>query len=143
MLVFSCGLCTSGWNTLANKVTAKLSLTQITFIDSVIAGTVILVASLILRENWQFPSLTLPWLYSLLFFIMLGAVNFLIPYGFGRVGAQKGSLLMLFEVIFTLIFAYLFFEETIDYITIMGGLLIIAGIVISEVKSEKDYHYVD
>lgn len=124
-------------------MTAKLSLTQITFIDSVIAGTVILVASLILRENWQFPSLTLPWLYSLLFFIMLGAVNFLIPYGFGRVGAQKGSLLMLFEVIFTLIFAYLFFEETIDYITIMGGLLIIAGIVISEVKSEKDYHYVD
>jgi len=136
LLALACGLCTSGWNTLSNKVIDKFGLNQIIFIDSSIAGAITLIASLIKKENWELPSLSLPWMYSLLFFGMLWSVSLLIPYGFSKVGAQKGSLLMLMEVVFTLVFAYLFFNETIDLMTITGGTLIIAGIVLSE-KNQK------
>jgi drug/metabolite transporter (DMT)-like permease len=54
----------------------------------------------------------------------------LIIYGFKHIEAHKGSIVLLSEIIFSVLFGTLIFNELLNFTTILGGILImLAGIL--------------
>lgn len=62
---------------------------------------------------------------------------FFTVYGFKRLEAQIGTLVMPMEVFFAALFGFIFYRETLTILTILGGLLIISGIVIPNLRFAK------
>jgi drug/metabolite transporter (DMT)-like permease len=54
----------------------------------------------------------------------------LIIYGFKYLDSQKGSLLMLLEVVFGVIVGFLVYQETLSWGAVLGGLLILLGVAL-------------
>lgn len=61
----------------------------------------------------------------------------LMIYGFKYVEAQTGSLIMLAEVVFGVFLGFIFYKETISFTTLLGGMAIIAAIILPEIKRKK------
>ena len=64
--------------------------------------------------------------------MLLGSVFAAIPFillykGFERIKLQKGSIVIMLHIIFSIIFAFIIFKEVPSLFTIIGGLLIIIG----------------
>lgn len=73
--------------------------------------------------------------------IVFGLINFLawlsMTKGFEYFKATSASIILLSELIFGIIFAYLIFHETPTYLTIVGGSLIIFASALVILKGEK------
>ncbi|MEI7719264.1 MAG: DMT family transporter, partial [archaeon] len=64
--------------------------------------------------------------------LLLGSLFTAVPFilifkGFGKVDAQKGSIVIMLDIVFAVIFAWLIFQEIPSIITIIGGILILIG----------------
>lgn len=133
-MAFASGSFTAIWNIFSKKVVETYHSFQLNLIDNAIAGVLALVVSLVLREQWITPSLSFVWAMNVLFGLGIVATDMLIVYGFSRLEAQIGSLIMLTEVLFAIAFGFLFFRESVTLITLFGGSIILAAIIIPELK---------
>ena len=136
-IAFVGGVGVSGWNILAKKISHHYSALQLNFIDYSMYVFYTLVISIILHETWSFPIVNNAWMAQLGFVAMFLITGQLIIYGFKYLDAQIGSLVLLLEILFGTLFAYLFFKEAVSIMTMMGGALIVIAIVLPEVIVEK------
>lgn len=90
--------------------------------------------SILLKETWSYPSLSMEWIANLLFAFMFLSTGQLMVYGFHRLEAQTGSLIMLLEILLGIILGFLFFKEILTLNTFLGGLLIVFAIVLPQIK---------
>ena len=59
---------------------------------------------------------------------ILGVIAFVLIYrGFEKVDAQKGSIIIMLDIVFSIMFAYILFDEMPKILAIFGGTLIILG----------------
>ena len=131
---FVSGSFTAIWNIFSKKVVDTYHTFQLNLIDNILAGILAATVSLVLKEQWIVPSFSFIWAMNLLFGLGIAATGVLVVYGFARLEAQIGSLIMLTEVLFAIIFGYVFFRETITLTTLIGGGIIIAAIVLPELR---------
>lgn len=128
---FGLTMCTS------KKLTNKYSIFQVNsmaYLLSFLFGVILLFLS---KEQ---INLLLPiniWLAMIGFCIFVVAGMYLTLYGFSKVEAQKGSLLLLFELVFVVIFGYLFYKEISSLNTLIGGLLIIIALALPNINFKK------
>jgi drug/metabolite transporter (DMT)-like permease len=134
------GFGTSVWNTFSKKISDVYSALQLNFIDTILTFAVTLSISLIIREQWVAPELSPIWLAMILFAVMFILTGQLMVYGFSRLDVHLASLIMLTEILFGVIFGYVFFRESVTPMTLVGGLLIISAIVLPELKVRKQKH---
>ena len=121
------GLGYAGWQILSKKVSGRYSLLQVMTIDNLIFTVISLLLTLGFKESIIWPSLSFLWLIVVLFaWLTLGA-SFLNIFGFRHFEVQKGSLLMVLEPVFGVIFGWLVFAEVLSYSSLIGGALIIFG----------------
>lgn len=73
------------------------------------------------------PSISLAWLGIFLYGITQLLGDIMVIHGFRLVEAHIGSLILPFEAVFGVLFAYLLFKETLPVTTFFGGLLILAA----------------
>lgn len=132
---FGGGIVGALWNTLAKKVSDTYSATQLNFLDffgsMVVAGSL----SLLFREVWTMPTFSTVWMANLLFVCMFVVGGQLIITGFHHVEAQIGSLILLLEIVFGALFAWLIFQETLNTASLIGGLSILAAVVLPELPA--------
>ncbi|MDP2927140.1 MAG: DMT family transporter [bacterium] len=121
------GLGFAGWQVLSKKVSNRYSLLQIMTIDNLIFTVSSLFLTLGFKENIILPSFSFPWLIVILFALLVIGAAFLNIFGFRRLGAQEGSLIMLLEPVFGVILGWLFYRELLTIYSLIGGALIIFG----------------
>ena len=134
ILAFIAGFATGLWNTISKKFSNTYPQLQLVFIDGLMSFIVTLIIALILKESLPQITLTLSWL-SVIFFALGQVITVLLTiYGFKRLEAQIGTLVMPLEVFWAALFGFLFFKETLTVVTIFGGIFIISGIIIPNLR---------
>lgn len=63
---------------------------------------------------------------------LLGSLFTAVPFilifkGFGKINAQKGSIVIMLDIVFSIIFAWIIFKETPTIFALIGGFLILIG----------------
>ncbi len=134
LLAFGSGLFTAMWNIFSKKLSDHYPSSQLNLIDNVIAMSLGIVVSLVLRETWVLPEASTLWLVNLLFGLGIVATDILIVYGFNRLEGQIGSIIMLSEVLFAIAFGYVFFQESVTIMTVIGGSVILLAIILPELS---------
>lgn len=137
LLAFVSGLSYSIWYSCSKIISDQYSILQITFIDYFIGFFFALIPSIFLKETWVLPSLTFPWFVNLVFAATSITTGILLIYGFKKVEVQKGTLILLTEVVFGIILAYLFFKEVITISSLIGGGMILLGSGLSLLSKTK------
>lgn len=131
------GLGAAVWNTFSKKVSGQYSATQLNGIDFAIFMLIMMTLSLLNREAWVAPSLNSAWIGSLVFSIMFVITGQLMIYGFKYLDAQKGSLIMLMEVVFGALVGWIVYQETLGIWALVGGALILIGAILPQLKKSK------
>jgi len=131
-LAFASGLGAGLWNTLSKKVSDGYSAIQLNGLDFLITGLVTLVISFGFKEAWSWPTLTQPWIANGLFLAMFAAAGQLVIIGFKNLDAQRGSLLMLMEIVFGIILSSLIFHERLSFLSLIGGSMIVLAAALPE-----------
>lgn len=138
LLALLSGLGGAGWNIFSKKVSSKYSLLQVLITDSLIYFVLGTVSIIIFSEPVFWPTLSGPWLATLLFsFSILGGA-FLTINGFRHLSAQNGTLLMLLEPVFGVVFGWLVFAEVLSYSSLIGGALIIFGAALPNIIIRRE-----
>lgn len=131
------GLTTAGWDTLSKKISGTYSNLQLNFFDFFSAAIIPFIISIILKEPWPIISFTAPWIATFFFCVMYIATGILMVYGFKRVEAQIGSIILLFDVVIGIVLGYLIFKESVTFTALIGGSMILSAIVLPNLLSEK------
>ncbi len=74
--------------------------------------------------------------------LLLGSVFTAVPFiliykGFGKIDAQKGSIVIMLDIVFSVIFAWIIFKEIPTALAIVGGVLIMIGTYIITTKKKE------
>lgn len=128
------GFGTALWSILSKKISSTYSAFQLNFIDSIISTVVVLIVSILIKETWVMPTPTTVWFANLGFVAMFVCTGTLVVYGFKYLEAQIGSLIMLLEVLFGILFANLFFSEIISLPTLIGGMFILLAVILPQLR---------
>jgi drug/metabolite transporter (DMT)-like permease len=124
------------WNVFSKKTSDRYPVSQLSGLDFFFDAIIMLCLSLLVKETWQAPSLTMPWFASLLFLLMFIVTGQLMIYGFKHLDAQKGSLIMLMEVVFGVIVGAIFFKEVLNSGAIFGGIMILTAAALPSLKKD-------
>ena len=120
-----------------SQLRRKYNSTSIMFISGIITAIILLIVSLIFEK--QLIPQTLISLISifLLAFICQFMGQSLITYSLAFLPASSSSLTLLIQPIAATILGYLFFQEKLTIIQLLGSILILIGIYLAQNKNEK------
>ena len=135
LLALMGGVGTAVWNTFSKKISNHYEASQLSGLDIAISGIMWLVLSLLNQETWQAPSFNMAWIASVALALLFIVTGQLMIYGFKYLDAQKGSLIMLMEIVFGSLVGLVFFRETLSTHALIGGLMIILAAALPSVKS--------
>jgi drug/metabolite transporter (DMT)-like permease len=142
LMALGAGAGTAFWNIAPKKIQIYPTI-QLVFLDNLLPIPFYLLLSLITREPWSMPTLTPVWIASLFYGVLFVITGQLVIYGFNRLEAQIGTILMLGEIPLAILLGFLFYKETITPTTLIGGMLIIVAMIIPELhiqmKNVKTY----
>lgn len=131
------GFCFNTATTVSKPLTKKYSLTQVNLVAYIVAfalGTFIL---LVTHEPVSFVQPIISWI-ALVGFSVVGVIAFFgTLYGFKNLEVQKASLLMLSELIFVLIIAFIMYKEIPSLTVVFGGTLILLALVLPDLSVIK------
>jgi drug/metabolite transporter (DMT)-like permease len=133
-LAFGSGLGAALWNSLSKKVADSYSAIQLNGLDFLITGIITLIISIGFQETWSWPNLSQPWIANGLFLILFALAGQLIIYGFKNLDVQRGSLIMLLEIVFGILLGSWFFHELLGFWSLVGGGLIILAAALPEMS---------
>jgi drug/metabolite transporter (DMT)-like permease len=127
-LTFFAGIGTAIWTVVSKKISSNYSNLQIVFLDTFVDLIIVFSFSLIFKESWSLPLVTPSWMAIYLLTFVQIATNVFVVYGFKRVEANLGSLILLFDIVAGLLLAALLYKELPNQLTLIGGLLIVIAI---------------
>lgn len=136
--VLSGSLC-AGWFVIVKKLPGY-SGKQLTFFDSLLPIVIYCIGSIATKEHWTMPQLTPTWIASLSYGALFVITGQLIIYGYHRVEAQIGSLILLIEIPIAALLAYLFYHEPITLKTTLGGILILIAMTLPHIQLFSKKH---
>jgi len=121
----------------SKKLSNKYSSEQINFLDYIFTLVIYFAISIFIKETFYIKLFSLGWLWNILYsFATVGAVILTVT-GFKNIEAQKGSIILLTELIFVILFGFIFFKEVPTLNSIVGGLLIVISLAIPNLKVLK------
>ena len=128
------GVSTALWNNLSKKVSDRYPNAQLVFIDTTVALCATLVGSLIVKDTVPFLANSV-WIWQVLYALtQISAVAFVIL-GFRYLEAQIASIILPVEVIFAVIFGFLFFKEIPLPKTLLGGFFIASAAILPHIPT--------
>lgn len=130
------GVSTSLWNNLSKKVSDRYPNSQLIVIDASVALGATLIGSLIVKDS--IPPLSNPvWNWQIIYALaQISAVAFVIR-GFRYLEAQLASIILPIEIIFAVIFGFIFFQEKLLLKTLLGGFLIASAAILPYIRQKK------
>lgn len=131
------GTCFGLITSTSNQLTNKYSVLQVNSTAYLISFFIGLIFLFLTKEP---INLLLPfniWLALFGFCLFVVASMYLTLYGFSKIEAQKGSLLLLFELVFVIIFGFFLYQEIPSTNSLIGGLLIVTALALPNIKFKK------
>lgn len=125
------------WNTFSKKISLRYSASQLNGLDFALCAAAMILFSIIARESWVMPSLSLPWLANLLFVVIFVVAGQSVIFGFKYLDVQKASLIMLLEVVFGTIIGWLVYHENLNATSLLGGTLILLGVALPQIYKKS------
>ncbi len=140
-LAFLSGAFFSLWNAISKYLT-RYPPTQLTFLDNALCVAIYIPLSLFAGEAWVF-AVTPVQLASLSLGFSFLATGLFIIYGFRRIDVQVGSLILLSEIIFAIIYSFIFYKEVPSTLAVLGGICIVVAMSLPEISWDKIFkkHY--
>jgi drug/metabolite transporter (DMT)-like permease len=89
------------------------------------------------QETMPFFANTTAWLSQILYAFSMLAANYAVIEGFKHVEGSIGSLIGLAEILFGVIFGWLFFSELISLYTLIGGAIVITAAASPSIRSKR------
>ena len=131
------GVSTALWNNLSKKVSDRYPNTQLVFIDASVALCATLIGSLMVKDS--IPDLTnAVWVWQIVYALtQISAVAFVVL-GFRYLEAQIASIILPVEVIFAVIFGFLFFQEIPLPNVFLGGVFIASAAILPHIHMIHD-----
>jgi drug/metabolite transporter (DMT)-like permease len=131
------GIGGSMWSVFSRPITKTYSLRQLVVVDSIMTLLLSLVISLGLHESWKVIQLD----QRLLAVVYLGFTQVftgqLVAKGFKTVDAQVGSMILLNDTIFGILFAFFFFKEIVPFMVVIGGTCVFLSSILPILASHK------
>src|SRR3989338_7207783 len=119
------GIASGGEVSFSKKLSNKYSALYLTWLSWLIIVPTNGIASLVAGETQHLPSLDVVWLYQL-GYVAAGIIGFwFIIEGLKHIEASIGGLLGLLEIVFSITFGILIFNEKLTNQVIIGGTIII------------------
>jgi drug/metabolite transporter (DMT)-like permease len=107
------------------KVSGTYSPAFINFVVYTIVVIVNMPLAIILRDKITFDIVSSGWLFNLIFGFNVIVTFLLLIKGFKYIEIQKGSLILLSEIIFVILWGILLYKEVPSFTEVVGGLLVI------------------
>lgn len=133
-----CGISVTAWNTLSKKISGLYTPFELGFADNFWGVVLGFAAAGILGERWTAPVPDAAWVTNTVFGLTTVATGALVVYGFKRMDAASGSLVMLTEILFGLFFGFFFYGERLGPASAMGGLAVMIAVVLPELARLRD-----
>lgn len=137
MIALTSGALTGMWNTLSKKFSDNYDNLQIVLLDAGASIVAAIIGSILIRENLPINVPMENWLWLVGYAIVQLITVVLIVYGFKQVEAQIGSIILPVEIIFAMIFGFIFFKEVQSIYSLIGGSLIILSAILPSVSAKK------
>jgi drug/metabolite transporter (DMT)-like permease len=122
------GIVAPGWSVFSKAISKSYSNIQTNLVDTIFAAVASVALSLALHEKWTRPEWDSTWAAVFGFAIISLVIMILIVYGFKRVDAQVGTLLLLLEIVAGIVLGYAFYRQTMPVGSVIGGTMILAAI---------------
>lgn len=124
------------WSVFSRPITKTYSLVQLVVLDNLLAGLMALGVSLIFKETWtiQIDRRLIAVFYLGLTQVFTGQ---LVARGFKSVDAQIGSMILLNDSLFGIIFAYFIFREAAHPMVLLGGVCVFLSSIIPAILEHK------
>ena len=132
------GILAGFWNTASKKISSNYASTQMMLINSSFMIIVGILGMIIMKEPIPLSIPIEAWGYIILYAILELVAAILIILGFKHLEAQKASLLMPIEVVFAAIFGFIFYKEIPTILVLIGGLLIMIGAIMPNIKNTSN-----
>lgn len=126
------GIGYSGWSLIPKKLIGAYTDLELNYIDMLLFSIVLIGISVLSHEPWLIPTTIEVWVGTVGLGIIWIVTGLTIIYGFARVDASLGSIVMLAEIPLALLVAYLVYQETLSPHQILGGILIFIAILLPE-----------
>ena len=124
----------STWFVFSKKINSKYPTIQINIIGYAFSVVINLFIAFMLRESFNNEFTSTAWLGNYGYALAGLFASGLILYGFKFIEAHKGSIILLSEILFGMLFGYFLFNELLNITAIFGGILIIISIALPNVK---------
>lgn len=119
------------------KVSRNYSSSFINFIIYVVVVLVDLPIALLLKDKLSLAIISIGWLYNILFGFNVVVTFLLLVKGFKYIEAQKGSLILLSEIVFVLIWGFILYKEVPAFTGILGGILVVLAMALPLISFRK------
>jgi len=136
------GILAPGWSVFSKAISSHYSNIQTNLIDTAFAAIVTVALAFILHEKWKPIMWNGQWAAVLGFAIVSLVIMLLTVYGFKRIEAQLGTLLLLLEVVAGIVLGYLFYHQTVSVSSAIGGSMILVAIYLRTRASIKLPYYI-
>jgi drug/metabolite transporter (DMT)-like permease len=126
------------YNSFGKKLRNDYSSAFINMVDYIFLFLSTGILTVLLKDRISFDVVSQPWIMNfLLAFIVVIAIIFVID-GFRHIEAQKGSLILLLEVMFVVLIGVLFYDEQLDWQIIIGGIFVIISMILPIVERKPE-----
>jgi len=125
------GLCVpclyAGWNLFGKKLRMQYDSLVVLVFAFGIASLLLLPIQFFIPQPWPIQPTTWLWFAGLIMLSTLSAF-FLYAVGIGRLQASIASILLMSEIAFAVLYAYILLDERLVMTQILGSILVIAGV---------------
>lgn len=123
----------SVWFVFSKKISSKYPTVQINTYGYIFAVIINLLIALIVKEPFNNNFASSAWIANIGYGVAGFAGSGLSVYGFKFIEAHIGSIVLLSEILFGIVFGLLLFGEVLNLTTIFGGVLVIASIALPNI----------
>ncbi len=124
-----------GFYSTANKtINLKYPTLQINLINYLLVFLLTTPFIFINRETINLNFLSFSWIINIIYALVMVFASFCTVYGFKYIEAQKGSLILLSELIFVVINGFIFFKEIPGVSVIIGGIIILISLILPNIQ---------
>ena len=121
------------WNLSSKNLSDTYTPLQLVVIDASLASLVYFALAILHRESFPVPAWDISWLGVALNALGQMVATFAVVYGFRRLGAQVGSIIMPMEIVFGTLSGYVFYGEILPAMSLIGGGLIILAALLPHI----------
>lgn len=119
---------------LSKKISQKYSGIQISWFSFLILIVINFALSVLFNDKTNYMLFSTSWLANYGYAVAQVTAALLVIKGFKYIEAQKGSIILLSEVLFAVLLGFIFFKEIPNILSLLGGFIILCAMILQSLN---------